>query len=156
MRRSSALAAMGLVLGAACAGSLPPRVRVTSASESTRIETSQTASCTIVTVAGSGIGRADLALAGRGQALQIRLHVRALEGFHFEYADRRVEIAVHHDGSVSETGRRGTAASQALGPEDPLFMPLRPTSDGFEIDSSADFAQAGPRACHFEWVDFYR
>jgi len=156
VRSSTCLLAVALAFSAACGGSPQPRVRVTSASETARIETSQTVSRANVSVFGSGIGRAELALSIRGHALQIQLHVRGLEGFRFEYADRQVQIEVHQDGSVSETGRRGAGVGQALAPVDPLFMPLRSTSDGFEIDSSPDFQRTGPRACRFEWIDFYR
>jgi hypothetical protein len=150
------LAAAALDLSTACAGSPPARARIMSASDAVRIETSQTGPCTNVAVFGSGIGRAELALSRRGDALQIRLHVRALEGFRFDYDDRHVQIEVHHDGSVVETGRCGKGAGRAIAPGDPLFMPLRQNGDSFEIDSPPDFSRTGPRACQFDWIDFYR
>jgi hypothetical protein len=150
------LAAAALALSTACAGTPPARVRVMSVSDMARIETAQAGARTNVAVFGSGIGQAELALSRRTHDLQIRLHIRALEGFRFDYDDRHVQIEVHQDGTITETGRRGKGAGQALAEGDPLFMPLRHNGDTFEIDSPPDFSRTGPRACRFEWIDFYR
>ena len=116
----------------------------------------------------SGIGSAQLAQTGGSAptSLTMRLYLKGLEQFTFQYPAATVTVAVSsHDGSVSESVSLEGGASQPISPDSPYWMPVKinatdpsiPLQDGyFEILASKDFLTSASREFTLHWVDFYR
>ena len=116
----------------------------------------------------SGIGSAQLAQTDgiAPTSLTMRLYLKGLEQFTFEYPAATVIAAVSsHDGSVSETVSVQGGAAQPIGPDSPYWMPVKigaadtsiPLKDGhFEVQAPRDFLATASREFTLHWVDFYR
>ena len=116
----------------------------------------------------SGIGSAQLDQTG-GDAptsVTMRLYLKGLEQFTFQYPAATVTAAVSsHDGSVSESVTIQGGAAQPIGPDSPYWMPVKigaadtsiPLQDGyFETQAPKDFLTSASREFALRWVDFYR
>jgi hypothetical protein len=84
----------------------------------------------------------------------MRLHVRGLESFKFQYGARTVEVSVSATQTrevLIEEGQIGT-----LSPGDPSWLNVTRKSGYFEIEAPADFLKSGENKFTIEWIDFYR
>jgi hypothetical protein len=116
----------------------------------------------------SGIGSAQLSQTGGGAptSVTMRLHLKGLEQFTFQYPGATVTAAVSsHDGAISETVSVKGGAAQSIGPDSVYWMPVKisatdtsiPLKDGyFEVQAPKDFLGAASREFTMKWVDFYR
>ena len=116
----------------------------------------------------SGIGSAQLTQTGgiAPTSLTMRLYLKGLEQFTFQYPAATVTVAVSsHDGSVSESVTIQGGAAQPIGPDSPHWMPVKigaadtsiPLQDGyFQVQAPRAFIEAASREFTLRWVDFYR
>jgi hypothetical protein len=98
----------------------------------------------------------------------IRLHLKGLEEFTFQYHETVVTVSVssHGDGMVTETIRTAGSDQIPIGPESPYSMPVRvvqnPDSNNgsstayFEVQAPQDYIQGKHTAFSIRWIDFYR
>jgi hypothetical protein len=98
----------------------------------------------------------------------IRLHLRGLEEFTFEYDEIAVIVSVssHGDQAVTERVRKAGAQEVPIGPDSPYWMPVRVaaasasgggnSTGSFELDAPQDFLQGKHSAFSMRWIDFYR
>lgn len=87
----------------------------------------------------------------------MRLHVKGLESFTFQYADIRIDASVssHGDNAISEAYQRsGTKGKVA--PGDPYWIAITPGAGYFDLEAPADFVKSGEAKFTIEWIDFYR
>lgn len=116
-----------------------------------------------------GIGSADIELSEkfRPKHLTMRLHLRGLEEFRFNYANRTAITSLAGTGRHEVRGRElRDGVERTLSARDGLWMPVRfstaqsvevPLRDGWiEVDAPADFLKSGARRFTIEWVDFFR
>jgi hypothetical protein len=118
----------------------------------------------------SGIGSAVVEqTAGESPAkILIRLHLKGLEEFAFQYDETTVTVSIssHGDQMVSETIRTAGSDEMPIGAESPYSMPVRvvegPDSNSgsspayFEVQAPQDYIQGKHRAFSMRWIDFYR
>jgi hypothetical protein len=116
----------------------------------------------------SGIGSAQLSQTGGGApaTVTMRLYLKGLEQFTFQYPGATVTAAVSsHEGTVSESVSVQGGAGQPIGPDSPYWMPVKinaadtsiPLKDGhFEVQVPKDFLATASREFTLRWVDFYR
>lgn len=87
----------------------------------------------------------------------MRLHVKGLESFTFQYADIRIGVSVssHGDNAISEVyeqpGKTGTVSAG-----DPYWIAVTPGEGYFDLEAPADFVKSGEEKFTLEWIDFYR
>jgi hypothetical protein len=118
----------------------------------------------------SGVGSADVEqTSGELPAkILIRLHLKGLEEFTFQYHETVVTVSVssHGDQMVSETIRTAGSDQIPIGPESPYSMPVRvvqnpdPNSGSstayFEVQAPQDYIQGKHTVFSIRWIDFYR
>jgi hypothetical protein len=97
----------------------------------------------------------------------IRLHLKGLEEFDFQYGETTVIVSVssHGDGAVYERVRTGEAEEVEVKPDSPYWMPVEviggaltgsPKTGYFEVQAPQNYLQGKHRAFSMRWVDFYR
>jgi hypothetical protein len=178
MRKSTppirtAAAALALFL-AGCAGRAPgsasgAAARVLQLSEDVRASVREHHGVVLVDLQSrSGIGAAAIEFMRPAPAARFVLHTRGLEQFRLAYGDVVVELAVGQDGSLRQTGVQGRGARRALGPRDPLWLPVRVVRadrggihgggalETVEVETPSDFETAAPERCSVRWIDFFR
>jgi predicted phage tail protein len=118
----------------------------------------------------TGIGSADVKQTAGGSpaVMLIRLHLKGLEEFAFEYGETVVTVSVssHGDQMVSESMSTAGADEFPIGAESPYSMPVRAVNGAgsgggsatgyFEVQAPQDYIQGGYRAFSMRWIDFYR
>ena len=116
----------------------------------------------------SGIGSAQLAQTGGGapKSITMRLYLKGLEQFTFQYPGATVTAAVSsHDGAVSESVSVKGGTAQPIGPDSLYWMAIAivaadksiPLHDGyFAVQAPGDFLAGSYREFAVSWVDFYR
>ena len=118
----------------------------------------------------TGLGSADVEqTSGASPAtIRIRLYLKGLEEFAFEYGETVVVVSVssHGDQTVSESMRTAASVDVPIGPGSPYSMPVRvvPGADSgggsttgyIEVLAPQDYIQGNHRAFSMRWIDFYR
>lgn len=107
----------------------------------------------------TGIGSASIEkTSGQWQGkIVIRLRVKGLESFKFQYADTIIDVTVssHGDNAVREVyeqpGKIGTVSAG-----DPYWIAVTPGEGYFDLEVPADFLTSGENKFTIEWIDFYR
>jgi hypothetical protein len=87
----------------------------------------------------------------------MRLRVKALESFTFQYADIRIDVSVssHGDNAVSEVYQH-SGTNGKVDPGDPYWIAVRPGEGYFDLEAPADFVKSRENKFTIEWIDFYR
>jgi hypothetical protein len=87
----------------------------------------------------------------------MRLHLKGLESFTFQYADTTIDVAVssHGDNAVHEVyeapGKMGTASAGS-----PYWIAVTPGEGYFDLEAPSAFLKSGENRFTIEWIDFYR
>lgn len=172
---AGALLALGVLL-AACASApepeAPPLVRAEATGDGNAVEVAVAGRAVALDVwSNRGIGGATVELAGGAtpEALELRLHLRALEELRLSWGGQTQVIGMSsgpgHAVYQSLVGVDG--AERALDPANPDWLPVSiestiadppfPLSDGhFVVILPPDMLAEGERAFTIQWVDFFR
>jgi len=104
----------------------------------------------------TGIGSAAIEkTAGQWPAkVVMRLRVKGLESFKFQYADIRIDVSVssHGDNAVREE----STTSGTLRPGDSEWIAVTLGEGYFDLEAPADFLKSGESQFTIEWIDFDR
>jgi hypothetical protein len=168
---SAALVTAALFMLSSCmtVGSQPITYNVTPGKEDAAVTYQANGGEVMVDVRSkSGIGSAQLAQTGgiAPTSMTMRLYLKGLEQFTFQYAAVTVTAAVSsRDGSVSESVSLQGAAAEPISADSPYWMPVKigaadtsiPLKVGyFEVKAPRNFIEAAGRDFTVHWVDFYR
>jgi hypothetical protein len=100
--------------------------------------------------------------------IRIRLYLRGLEEFTFEYDETAVIVSVssHGDQVVSERLRKVDSEELPLAPDSPYWMPVEVVTRSasgnqslpayFEVQAPRDYMEGQHKAFATRWIDFYR
>ncbi len=168
----TALSLAALCVSVGCAGSAgaQPSYSISVDGAGNQVTFTSSANAALFEVTSeSGLGAAQVSqVSGQPPTkLVIRLHLRGLEEFDFDYGATKVIVSVssHGDNAVSESVSRGGSAPTPIGPASPYWMPVEvmpsPASGdqagrSFSVAAPNDYLQGTYRAFSMKWIDFYR
>lgn len=149
---------------AACAPSSASNVRATYKAVplkgDPRITFSTTGDTLLIDITSpTGIGSTEIEKTSGQWPGQIvmRLHVKGLESFKFQYGSTGIDLSVssHGDNAVHEgyeqSGKMGTVSAS-----DPYWIAVTPGEGYFDLEAPTDFLKSGENKFTIEWIDFYR
>lgn len=102
------------------------------------------------------------------EKIVIRLHLRGLEEFNFQYEQTTVIVSVssHGDQAVSERMLIARSEETPVAPDSPYWMPVQLVKGApsgsqnlpayFEVQAPQDYVRGQHRAFSMRWIDFYR
>ena len=87
----------------------------------------------------------------------MRLHVKGLERFAFQYTGNSIGVGVssHGDNTVHEVCEQAGKLS-TLNAGDPYWIAVTPGEGYFDLEAPPDFLKSEENKFTIEWIDFYR